>query len=249
MPASLSIRDPNLLSRPSKAYDVISPGQSARDMRCAHWDALGWVKSGEAMKNLLFAVLMFASMFAVGQTAHAQSLTETEQWINQTSKNHGLFQQFDRQGILQVGYVEQFTLNQCQMTQHFHESADGATTKEMYVQERNSSFSLKEIDPTTITVVPFATLFMGDCTDHVEAKALDCSTQAEVRFRARNDNPVISYESTTIFAKLTGKDREFRNSGKDNSGAFSLWDTAYAERFAKAFRHAVELCGGTKSAF
>jgi hypothetical protein len=196
-------------------------------------------------------VLLFASIVAIGQTAHGQSLTETVQWINQTSKDHGLFQQWDRNGVLQAEYIEEFSLNQCQMTHNVRGFPDAAMSKSMYTASNTTTFDLKEIDPTTVEVVPHASLFMSDCTSPAEVKAnkLDCSVQAEVRFRARNDNPAIAYESTTIFPELKGKDQEQRASGKDSSSGFSLWDTAYAERFAKAFRHAVELCGGKKSAF
>jgi hypothetical protein len=197
------------------------------------------------------SVLLFALIVVTGHTAHAQSLTETVEWINQTSKDHGLFQQWDRNGVLQVEYVEEFSLNQCQMTHSVHALPDAAMSKSMYTASNTTTFDLKEIDPSTVEVVAHAHLFMSDCTSAVEVKAnkLDCSVQAEVRFRARNDNPAIAYESTTIFPELKGKDHERRDSGKDNSSAFSLWDTAYADRFAKAFRHAVELCGGKKSAF
>ena len=100
-------------------------------------------------------------------------------------------------------------------------------------------------------VVPFSNQYTTNCTDKDEVRALnlDCSPQAEVQFLTRNEAPAIKYKTHTVFPKLTGKDHELGSEGGESHAALGMWDLAYARRFGKAFRHAVELCGGRPSAF
>jgi hypothetical protein len=91
---------------------------------------------------------------------------------------------------------------------------------------------------------------VGGCADAEEEQALslDC-TSAEVEFHTRNEVSKITEDSVTTYADLTGKDHEAQIHNKSSKGWFIVDDAAYAERFAKAFRHAVDLCGGKTSKF
>lgn len=61
--------------------------------------------------------------------------------------------------------------------------------------------------------------------------------------------PKIKDDGVTTYAELKGKDHEAQHHGYASKGWFNVDDVAYAERFAKAFKHAAELCGGTASRF
>ena len=58
---------------------------------------------------------------------------------------------------------------------------------------------------------------------------------AEVQFATRNDAQVLDYKGNII--------------GKGIRSEFMMDDAVYATRFAKAFKHAVELCAGRPSKF
>jgi hypothetical protein len=77
---------------------------------------------------------------------------------------------------------------------------------------------------------------------------IDCSS-AEVEFHIRNEVPKIKNDSVTTYAELTGNDHEAQSHDYISKGWFRVDDAAYAERFAKAFKHAVALCGGQASRF
>jgi hypothetical protein len=68
-------------------------------------------------------------------------------------------------------------------------------------------------------------------------------------FKTRNEAGLISEDWHSIFLKLTGPDHDNHKVGKTNSAYFVFDDPDYAKRFAKAFSHAIELCGGRASPF
>jgi hypothetical protein len=62
--------------------------------------------------------------------------------------------------------------------------------------------------------------------------------------------PKIKEDSVSTYAELTGTDHNAEgHNNQQSKGWFIVDDVSYAERFAKAFRHAVELCGGKSSKF
>lgn len=81
------------------------------------------------------------------------------------------------------------------------------------------AFNLADIDPQSIRVVSNPPL----------------GGTAQVEFSARNDAEALIYTGNII--------------GKGTRSEFAMDDVAYAGRFAEAFRHAVELCGGKPSDF
>jgi hypothetical protein len=53
----------------------------------------------------------------------------------------------------------------------------------------------------------------------------------------------------TVCPKLEGTEHETRSKGRTFFIVFYVDDIPYMERFAKAFRHAIALCGGKLSVF
>jgi hypothetical protein len=81
------------------------------------------------------------------------------------------------------------------------------------------TFNLRDIDPLSIQVPSSPSL----------------GAIAEVQFTARDNTEALVYTGNIV--------------GKGTRSEFVMDDVAYAHRFAKAFRHAVELCGGKASKF
>jgi hypothetical protein len=84
------------------------------------------------------------------------------------------------------------------------------------------TFNLRDIDPQSIQVPS-------------DPSNPSIGGIAEVQFAARNNAEGLVYTGNIV--------------GKGTGSEFMMDDVAYAHRFAKAFRHAVELCGGRASKF
>jgi hypothetical protein len=187
--------------------------------------------------------------------ATGPNLEDTLKWMDQTYNGgrRGLFQQWTRDGKLYQEYLEDFTYTQCTISHTVKELPDSGAAKDVWAPSNVEVFNLRDIDPTTVKVIPFDHIAGTDCTDESEVKALklSCDGQAEVRFLTRNEAPKINYHSITIFPGIPENkpDHKSDQTGTQSHAAFSMYDTAYARRFAKAFAHAVELCGGTRSDF
>ena len=71
-----------------------------------------------------------------------------------------------------------------------------------------------------------------------------------VEFETRNQEPLIDEEVHIVSPKLRGTNHETSYREKTFLAAFYMDDDKnYAGRFAKAFRHAIALCGGKSSVF
>jgi hypothetical protein len=113
------------------------------------------------------------------------------------------------------------------------------------------TFHLCDIDPASIKIKKYDLhKDVFDCSDpdQVSAYSLNCDA-GEVEFHTRNELPAIKDDSVITFAELTGKDHEATRHETMTRGWFIVDDISYAERFAKALTHAVELCGGKPSKF
>jgi hypothetical protein len=112
-------------------------------------------------------------------------------------------------------------------------------------------FNLRDIDPDSIEVKSYDSHADGfSCADPEQVKVwqLNCDS-AEIVFLTRNSAPAINEDSVTTFTNLTGSDHESRGVSKTNHGWLLVDEVPYAQRLAKALKHAVELCGGKKSIF
>ena len=107
--------------------------------------------------------------------------------------------------------------------------------------------------PHTITLPFQCHLYyapISNCADPKEVKLYELSCDnAEIEFLTRNGAPTVSVNNVNTYLKLTGSDHESRNVSKANKAWLLVDDVPYAQRLAKALKHAVELCGGKKSKF
>jgi hypothetical protein len=222
---------------------------TAIDRKGSRWySAAMWRAVRLSLAVLLFSLPSFGQVKATGP-----SLEDTFKWMDQTYNGgrRGLFQQSTRDGKLYVAYLEDFTYTQCSISHTVKELPDSKGAKYVRTQSNVEVFNLRDIDPTTVKVIPFDSTAGTSCLDPDEVKRskLSCDGQAEVRFSTRNEAPKINYHSVTIFPGIPENkpNHKLDQTGTQSYAAFSMYDTAYAKRFAKAFSHAVELCGGTRS--
>ncbi len=113
------------------------------------------------------------------------------------------------------------------------------------------TFNLGDIDPESIKVKTYDLhKDVFSCADPEQVKLYELSCDnAEIEFLTRNGLTAISEEGVKTFTKLTGSDHELRTASKSNKCWLVVDDVAYAQRLAKALKHAVELCGGKPSRF
>jgi hypothetical protein len=88
----------------------------------------------------------------------------------------------------------------------------------------HDTFNLRDIDPNSIQVAK-----------EPEGSRDYVGVSAQVKLSTRNDLSLLDYTGNVT--------------GKTSFDSFNITDSEYAERFAKAFKHAVELCGGKPSTF
>ena len=171
--------------------------------------------------------------------AQQPSLSETLAWIESTyndhsaqggSSGHGLIE-FWKDGKLTSRRHDSFSYNQCIATVH-HDvvsefSSLGFTTYD-------STLDLTTIDPTSIKVTLYQRL-----ENYIVMPTCDLPNEvcdaAAVEFETIGRKPVII-------------DKFEKHTQNDSKSGLIVDDPEYAPRLAKAFRHAVELCGG-KSPF
>ena len=67
---------------------------------------------------------------------------------------------------------------------------------------------------------------------------MQCSV-AEMEFETRNQAPLMDVASHTVYPKLKGDEHDVNTNSKTFVAEFYIDDTEYANRFVKAFRHAV----------
>lgn len=117
--------------------------------------------------------------------------------------------------------------------------------------EHNYSFDLHDIDPNSIAIKTFDPYKAAtNCQDAVDVKDsnLQC-TDAEIVFFTRNGAPAIKDEYVRTFTKLKGADHEQRGTSKQQEMWLLVDDADYSQRLARAWKHAIELCGGKASKF
>jgi hypothetical protein len=216
---------------------------------------------------LLLAVLIFVvgSFFAYRAIAKRRDLKETLLWMDQTYNRHEGGENLGLGHGSETHYLRAKDGLSYDITQEFHQAfayKGGCTVvihretvpigvfKNVYTNG-DYTFSLCDVDPDSIQIRKYDFHNdIGGCADpeQVQTFSLDC-TSAEVEFHTRNEVPKITEDSVSTYAELTGKDHEAQIHRQSSKGWFIVDDAAYAERFAKAFRHAVDLCGGKTSKF
>jgi hypothetical protein len=159
-------------------------------------------------------------------------------------------QNSDGQGgeYLASGSTETSTHDGCKMTLHIEENPAG----HVVYGSSSYSFNLRDINPQSIKISTYSHRGGFRCEDYdSEARQLMQMTcdHAEIVFWTRSEAPLIDEESHTTFAELQGSDHESKGKSKGANAFFEVDDVEYAGRFAKALRHAVELCGGKPEPF
>lgn len=205
---------------------------------------------------LTSTILLLAGLSACSKQ-QGPSLSDTLTWMDQTynphdggpnlGRGHGWETHFVGNQLIEE-FNQTFTSSRCQMTIH-----DEAKPLGDFADVHSSNvetFDLRDIDPQSIKVSTFDSHNDGSgCADAQQVQLFHRNCEAEVLFKTHNQVPTIEVASITIYEKLQGADHEADDKAKRSSAAFIVDDAEYASRFAKAFRHAVELCGGTPSPF
>jgi hypothetical protein len=213
--------------------------------------------------RLLFIVVM---LFTCACSVHKSELDETLEWMDNTYNRHESVSGANGHGrsawyghsevgsareVMVSGWTGGFTYKGCEMTLRT-ETLPESETAQGLITSRKSKFELKDIDPSSIKVTAISHLGGFPCNtapgEEPSIMAVNCD-HAQMSFSTRSAAGLIQEEWHTVYPKLAGADHESLHSSKSNSEYFGFDDPEYAQRFAKAFAHAVELCGGRRSPF
>jgi hypothetical protein len=152
---------------------------------------------------------------------------------------------------LVYGSTETFTYNRCRMTLHVQDNPAASAHREMY-GAFVSAFNLGDVNPQSIKISTYSHSGGFRCEEakpeDQQPYKMNCD-HAEITFATRSEAPLIDEESHTTYPNLQGTDHETKGKSRASRGFFEVDDVEYAGRFAKAFRHAVELRGGKPEAF
>jgi hypothetical protein len=211
------------------------------------------------------AVVCLAAVLVLRSIQRNRDLAETLLWIDQTYNPHDGGENYGRGHGDETHYLQNAKLHTEEVTEEFHqtfaykgdctivlhhETVPIGLFKTIYTNG-DYTLNLCDVDPDSIKIKTFdfhKDVFNCADAEEVQSYNLNCSS-AEIEFHIRNEIPKIKDDSITIYAELTGKDHEAQHHGYMSKGWFVVDDVVYAQRFAKAFRHAVELCGGKVSRF
>jgi hypothetical protein len=147
------------------------------------------------------------------------------------------------------GTIERFSYNGCDMTL-VSDDNPVSEKSEGIITTTKSTFSLGDIDISSIKVRSFTHFGGFACDESPQSLAAGFERDhAEMGFKTRSEAPLITEDWHSVYPNLTGADHENRHTRKSSSSDFEFDDIEYAGRFAKAFTHAVQLCGGKPSPF
>jgi hypothetical protein len=132
------------------------------------------------------------------------------------------------------------------MTLHIEDNGGAEANKEIYILS-SYSFNLRDINPQSIRMSTLSHTGGFYCEAFPDAN-MDCD-HAEILFKTRLEAPLIDEDWDVIYPKLQGSEHEDKGTAKANEAHFMVNDVEYAKRLTRAFRHAVELCGGKPEPF
>jgi hypothetical protein len=198
-----------------------------------------------------FAFLPTAS---VPVQAEEPSLSETLEWMDKTYNAHSSTGEgfgHGREEIFSAGKAykrrtSSFTYEDCHITLRSQDNPTAPLYSELYTSAVYS-VNLRDIDPASITLRRYDSQFGGLSCD-VDPVHMNCDV-AEIEFETRNQESLIGEDFHAVYPKLTGRDHDTTSNKPTFVAAFYFDDSEYAIRFAKAFHHAVTLCGGKQSPF
>jgi hypothetical protein len=215
------------------------------------------------MRRLLLA----AGLIASACSFHKSELDETLEWMDNTynphdnisgAYGHGRTAWYtpvtvngSRTEFMASGEIETFTVKGCDMTLRTEDDKQARRASEIY-HTATYRFNLRDIDPSSVKVTAYSHLGGFSCAvysaDDLKNLGMNCD-HAEMVFKTRNEAGLIAQEYHTVFPKLEGASHNSDSVGKTNDAFFGFNDVEYAQRFAKASTHAVQLCGGKASPF
>jgi hypothetical protein len=199
-----------------------------------------------ALKGTVSALLalwpLVALICAQGQTKPA-SLRETLQWMKDTAPSHiGYLSTEIENGTWRLHW-EYGNPSQCDIkatvTSHEVAREDGS----VYEDDTVFIFNLNDIDPKSVSVT------------HVPGVL---GPETGIMFETKNELPNIACKTVIktkgedygkTMREADGKDRCNWGMASSSYVGFDFQSISYAKRFARALRHAVELCGGKPSPF
>ena len=152
---------------------------------------------------------------------------------------------------LVIGHDQSFTHRGCEMTITINENRN-SDVGDQKLTDDTILYNLRDLNPDSIKVTPFSHYGGFGCQEYSpeERSQRDMTCDwAEITVKTHNEAPLVQVHSHSIFPKLSGKDHDLTTETKDNDTYFEVNDVEYAQQFAKAFRHAIELCGGTPQSF
>lgn len=216
--------------------------------------------------TLAIAVLCVAAVAGLRRYERNRDLDETLSWIDQTYNPHDGGDNFGQGHGWEIHYLRKPQTQTEEVTEKFRTTLSRLAgcniviTNEtfpegVYVDIPSKStytMNLCDIDPGSIRVRTWDlhSKDVFDCSDPEQVKLYQLNCQnAEIEFLARNGATVIDEQMVETYTKLTGSDHELRRRSKVNKGWLVVDDVPYAQRLAKALKHAIELCDGEPSKF
>jgi hypothetical protein len=216
------------------------------------------LKSNTACKSVSIVVALIGTGYwvppSLAQVAEP-SLTETLSWMDATYNphrdtggawGHGV-EEIYTHGKLFKRRTSTFTYDGCQIILHTQDDPASPSYSNMASADIYK-FNLRDIDAKSITLNLMDPQYGGLSCDYNFAGTMQCSL-ADMVFETRNQAPRMDVASHTVFPKLKGADHDADSNRKTFVAELYIDDAEYANRFVKAFRHAVVLCGGTPSPF
>jgi hypothetical protein len=188
----------------------------------------------------LILILAFLLNTSAQNPTKSPSLSETLEWMKSTLGPKGLIPS-DRNGYNKYEAVPGKT-SYTEIIKSFY--YDGCRVKVVklaetvnplvgdYVAQYTDEFALSDFDPYTVKTDTGD----SDLRGHI------------VVFSTTNDKKLIHCSSITLNGKDAGQPSECVPA-LDDTEQLRFSSTDYTERFAKALRHAIKLCGGKPSAF
>jgi len=212
---------------------------------------------------LALGVVGVAAVMAFHSVQRNRDLAETLRWIDQTYNPHEGGDNFGQGHGWEIHYLRKAQAEE--VTQKFkmtfvrlggcNIAINSETLPEGIYRETPSIHKYKvnlcDIDPDSIKIKAYdlhKDVFSCADPDQVKLYELNCDN-AEIELLTRNGATTISEDGVKTFTNLTGKDHELRTTSQTNKCWLIVDDVSYAQRLAKALKHAVELCGGKPSKF
>ena len=210
--------------------------------------------------------LLTIAVILSGCGLHKSELAETLEWMDNTYNAHENISGAHGHGrsawythgsvgsqdeIMGFGQTETFTYKDCDLTLKTEDDKRATTAQEVY-NTAIYRFNLRDIDPSSAKIQTASRivglLCEGYTPEELVTRGMNCD-HAALGFSTRSEAGLITEIRHATFLKLTGPDHDSDSTSKTNRVFFVFDDIEYANRFAKAFAHAVQLCGGKAPSF